>query len=300
MNILIAGGSGFLGKELAKFFKEDDHSVKILTRNPNSKNDIKWDGKNDGTWTEEIERTDVLINLAGKSVDCRYTDRNKKRILDSRIDSTSILNEAVSKASKKPILWINSSSATTYIDSETTLMTEKDGIIGDDFSMTICKKWEEEFFSHEIEGVRKIATRTSIVLGNEGGALSKMKAITKLGLGGKQGNGQQKMSWIHINDFCKAIEFLINTNQLSGPVNITAPNPISNTKFMEQLRYSLNVPIGISQPKFLLEIGAFFLRTETELLLKSRNVYPEVLINSGFKFDFKEVGIALHDLIIKD
>jgi hypothetical protein len=300
MNILIAGGSGFLGSELTKFFTDRDHLVKILTRNPHNKNQLKWDGKTKGDWVKEIDRADVIINMAGKSVDCRYTDRNKSEILDSRIDSTSILNEAVSKASKKPFLWINSSSATTYIHSEITLMTEKDGVIGNDFSMNVCKKWEEEFFSKEIEGVRKVATRTSIVLGNEGGAFPKMKAITKLGLGGKHGNGQQKMSWIHINDFCKAIEFLINTNQISGPVNITAPNPIPNTKFMEQIRSSLNVPVGINQPKFLLEIGAFFLRTETELLLKSRNVYPEVLINSGFKFDFKEVGIALHDLILKD
>jgi len=297
MNILIAGGSGFLGSELANFFTDGEHAVKILTRNPNSKNDIKWDGKNEGPWTEEIERADVLINMAGKSVDCRYTDRNRSEILDSRIDSTSILNQAVSKASKKPFLWINSSSATTYIHSETTLMTEKEEVIGDDFSMNVCKKWEEEFFSKEIEDVRKVATRTSIVLGNEGGAFTKMKAITKLGLGGKQGNGNQKMSWIHINDFCRAIEFLINTNQLSGPVNITAPNPISNNQFMSHLRSSLNVPIGINQPKFLLEIGAFLLRTETELLLKSRNVYPEILINSGFEFNFKEAEKAFNDLI---
>ncbi len=297
MNILIAGGSGFLGSELANFFTDGEHAVKILTRNPNSKNDIKWDGKNEGPWTEEIERADVLINMAGKSVDCRYTDRNRSEIVDSRIDSTSILNQAVSKASKKPFLWINSSSATTYIHSETTLMTEKEGVIGDDFSMNVCKKWEEEFFSKEIEDVRKVATRTSIVLGNEGGAFTKMKAITKLGLGGKQGNGNQKMSWIHINDFCRAIEFLINTNQLSGPVNITAPNPISNNQFMSHLRSSLNVPIGINQPKFLLEIGAFLLRTETELLLKSRNVYPEILINSGFEFNFKEAEKAFNDLI---
>ncbi|MEQ9279236.1 MAG: TIGR01777 family oxidoreductase [Balneola sp.] len=297
MNILIAGGSGFLGSELTKFFTDRDHLVKILTRNPHNKNQIKWDGKTKGDWVKEIDNTDVIINMAGKSVDCRYTELNKSQILNSRIHSTSILNEAVSEVSKKPFLWINSSSATTYIHSETTLMTEKNGIIGNDFSMTVCKKWEEEFFSKEIEGVRKVATRTSIVLGNEGGAFPKMKAITKLGLGGKQGNGQQKMSWIHINDFCRAIEFLINSKNVSGPVNITSPNPISNNQFMSHLRSSLNIPIGINQPKFLLEIGAFLLRTETELLLKSRNVYPEILINSGFEFNFKEAKKALNDLI---
>lgn len=300
MNILIAGGSGFLGTELTKFFTDQGHTVKTLTRNPRNKNQIKWDGKTKADWIKEIDRTDVLINMAGKSVDCRYTEQNKSRILNSRIHSTSILNEAVSEASNKPFIWINSSSATTYIHSEATLMTEKNGIIGNDFSMTVCKKWEQEFFLREIEGVRKVATRTSIVLGNEGGAFTKMKAITKLGLGGKQGNGNQKMSWIHIKDFCRAIEFLINSNHISGPINITSPNPIPNNQFMTHLRSSLNIPVGINQPKFLLEIGAFFLRTETELLLKSRNVYPEILINNGFKFNFNEAENAFQDLILKD
>lgn len=284
MKIIIAGGSGFLGKELETYFRNKNHEVIIFTRNPKQQNEIFWDAKSFGNWTEFLENSDVLINLTGKSVDCRYTEKNKQEIYNSRIFSTRILQQAIDTLQNPPKVWLNTSSATIYIHSETHLNTEENGIIGDDFSMNICKSWEQEFFKIENENIRKIALRTSIVLGNSGGAFPKMKLITKLGLGGKQGRGNQLMSWIYINDFCRAVEFLIENEKICGAVNVTAPNPITNKEFMKTLRKKIKIPFGIASPVWLLEIMSIFLKTETELLLKSRNTFPKKLIDSGFNF----------------
>ncbi len=295
MKMIIAGGTGFLGKSLSRYFKSKGDEVITLSRKHN-KNNTYWDGTTIGDWSQHLEGADVLINLAGKSVDCRYTDANKKAILNSRIDSTRVLNEAMSQCKTPPKVFLNASTATIYIHSETQLNTEANGIIGDDFSMGIGKAWEKEFFSTTIPEVRKVALRTSIVLGNDGGALPKMKMITRLGMGGKQGRGHQKISWIHIDDFCKSIDFLIQSD-LDGVVNITAPQPETNIDFMSQLRKSMKMPFGISQPVWLLELGAMMIGTETELLLKSRNVYPQRLLDSGFVFEYEQLEDCLSDLI---
>lgn len=297
MKIIIAGGSGFLGKALEKYFSDANHQVFVLSRKPLKKNDIYWDARSFGEWTNKLENTDVLINLTGKSVDCRYTDQNKGEILASRINSTRILRMAIEKCQNPPKIWLNASSATIYIHAETQLMDEENGIIGDDFSMNICKEWEKEFFKTEQPTVRKVALRTSIVLGNEGGAFSKIKTITRLGLGGEQGKGQQMMSWIHIKDFCKAVEFIIKHENIRGSINITAPNPLKNENFMEQLRFQLKIPFGLNAPIFLLELASIFIRTETELLLKSRNVFPKKLLESGFTFEFPKIETAFADLV---
>lgn len=209
MKIIIAAGTGFLGKNLKKYFTGKGHQVYILTRNPKYINEIYWDAKTLGEWKNILQNADVVINLAGKSVDCRYTDRNEKEIYSSRIESTKVLQQAIDWCTEKPKIWLNASSATIYIHSETQLNTEEHGIIGDDFSMNICKSWESEFFKVKTENVRKVALRTSIVLGNNGGAFPKLKMLTKFGLGGKQGRGNQNVSWIHIQDFCRAVEFII-------------------------------------------------------------------------------------------
>jgi uncharacterized protein len=295
MKIIIAGGSGFLGKALENHFK--NHEVWILTRNPKRPNEISWDAKTLGNWTESLEKADVLINMTGKSVDCRYNDENRAEILRSRIDSTNVLQKAVDKAKNPPKTWLNSSSATIYVHAETQLMTEANGIIGDDFSMNICKSWENAFFATTSSQTRKVALRTAIVLGREGEAFHKLKTITRLGLGGQQGNGRQKMSWVHVEDFCRAVEFIINDEKINGEINISAPNPIDNQSFMKILKDKLKVPFGIPSPTFLLEIGTLFLQTETELLLKSRNVYPERLLNYGFRFRFETVEEALGELV---
>lgn len=294
--IIIAGGKGFLGKALEAHFTSQGNKVFILTRNPSAPNHLFWDGKVATKYLDLLEETDVLINLAGKSVDCRYTETNRQAILQSRIASTQALFDAVSMAKNPPGVWINASSATIYIHAETRQMTENEGIIGDDFSMNVCKAWEAVFFQGELPRTRRIAARTSIVLGNEGGAFVKLKQITRLGLGGSQGRGNQMVSWIHIADFCRAIEYLIEHESLSGPVNITAPSPVSNRELMREVRQKLNIPLGISQPVALLEIGAAMLGTETELLLKSRNVIPRRLLDSGFRFNWPEVSSALAEL----
>lgn len=297
MKIIIAAGTGFLGKNLEKYFTEKGNEVYILTRNPKRKNEIHWDAKTLGEWKNWIENADVLINLTGKSVDCRYTEKNKKEIYSSRIESTEVLQQAVDQCVNKPKVWLNASSATIYTHSEIQLNTEENGIIGDDFSMNICKSWEKEFFTIRNENVRKVALRTSIVLGNNGGAFPKLKLITKLGLGGKQGRGNQNVSWIHIDDFCKAIEYIIDNENMSGVINITAPNPLPNEEFMRKLRKEMKIPFGLNAPVWQLEIASIFLKTETELLLKSRNVYPEKLIKKGFQFSYPNIESAFKNLI---
>jgi hypothetical protein len=285
MKIVIAAGTGFLGKGLEKYFSERNHEVIILTRNPKKSNHVFWDSKNIGDWLSYVDGCDVLVNMAGKSVDCRYNEKNKKEILDSRIDSTNVLHEALANCKVPPKIWMNSSSATIYIHAETQDMDENTGIIGDDFSMNICKQWENAFFKKSYDNTRQVALRTSIVLGEEGGAYPKMKMITILGLGGKQGRGNQYMSIISINDFCKAIDFIINNRSLSGPVNVTSPTPIKNIEFMKNLRKKLNPLFHLSSPIWILEIASIFMSTETELLLKSRKVVPRKLLEAGFKFN---------------
>jgi uncharacterized protein (TIGR01777 family) len=297
MKIIIAAGTGFLGKNLEKYFTEKGNEVYILTRSPKRNNEMYWNAKTLGEWKNILENADILINLAGKSVDCMYTEKNKKEIYSSRIDSTKVLQQAIDDCRNKPKVWLNASSATIYVHSETQLNTEENGIIGDDFSMNICKSWEKEFFKAKTENLRKVALRTSIVLGNNGGAFPKLKMITKFGLGGKQGRGNQNVSWIHIEDFCRIVEYIIDHENMSGAVNVTAPNPLSNKEFMMKLRKEMKAPFGLNAPVWQLEIASIFLKTETELLLKSRNVYPDKLMKSGFEFSYLEIDSAFKNLI---
>jgi len=298
--IIIAGGSGFLGQSLKRYLVARGMQIITLTRNPGYEDEILWDGQHLGAWCEELEEALAVINLCGKSVDCRYTQKNKDLILQSRIAPTTILNEAIKLAKIKPQVFINASSATVYIHAENEQMTERAGILGDDFSMNVVKAWEAAFFKEDIAEVRKIALRTSIVLGAEGGAWPQLKKIIKLGLGGQQGSGNQKVSWIHELDFCRSIEHIITCKALEGPVNITAPKPISNKDFMQHLRDVIQPLFYLNQPKVLLELGAYFLRTETELLLKSRNVVPEKLLKSKFDFEYPNLKSIDLNALTKD
>ncbi|REC62439.1 TIGR01777 family protein [Chryseobacterium pennae] len=297
MKIIIAAGTGFLGKNLEKYFTGKGDQVYIFTRNPKRKNEIYWDAKTIGEWRKTLEQADVLINLTGKSVDCRYHEKNRAEIYNSRIESTRVLQEAIDHCILKPKIWLNAGSATIYVHSEKHLNTEENGIIGDDFSMNICKSWEEEFFKTKNSGIRKVALRTSIVLGNNGGAFPKLKMITRLGLGGKQGRGNQMVSWIHIEDFCKAVDWIIQNENRDGAVNITAPAPLSNEAMMKKLRKQFKAPFGLNAPVWQLEIASVFLNTETELLLKSRNVYPQKLMESGFHFSYPTFDEAILNLL---
>ena len=294
MKIVIAGGTGYLGQILIKYFAKDKKNlIYILSRkqliNKENISYLKWDGETEGYWTTFLEATDVLINLTGKSVNCRYTETNKEVIYSSRINSTNLLCKVIQQLKLQPKVFIQSSSATIYRHSEDTLMTESKSEIGADFSMDVCKKWETVFNSFDLPKTRKIITRTSIVMGNNGGAFPIMKRLAKLGLGGKQGCGNQFISFITEEDYVKAIAFLIDKE--AGVYNLCIPNPIRNKDFQKKLRKKLNCFIGIPMPKFLLKLGGILIGTEPELILKSRKVYPEKLLEKGFEFSIDKFDL---------
>lgn len=300
MKIIIAAGTGFLGQVLVKHFNNGQNEIIILTRGKNVlKSNIKyvhWDAKRMTGWEHNLENADALINLAGKSVDCRYTAKNKTEILASRIDSTAILNQAVLNCKNPPKHWLNSSTATIYKHSEDMQMDEFNGEIGDDFSMNIAKAWENTFFKIQIPATIKTALRTSIVLGKNGGAFPALKNLTKIGFGGKQGNGNQFVSWIHEDDFANAVSFILK-NKISGIFNIVSPTPIKNKDFMKVLQTEMKIPFGSSLSKNLLEFGAKIIGTETELVLKSRNVIPKRLQENNFTFTFPTLNLAIQNLL---
>ena len=300
--LVITAGTGFLGQVLVNHFKEIFEEIVILTRGKSEiKNNVKyvrWDAKTLTGWENELENATVLINLAGKSVDCRYTPENKKEIMDSRVDSTAILNEAVLGCKNAPKHWLNSSTSTIYRFSLDKQMTEENGEIGDDFSMTVAKTWEKTFFEVQTKRTLKTALRTSIVLGKKGGAFIPLKALAKIGLGGKQGKGNQFVSWIHEEDFARAIEHIIQ-KEITGVVNVVSPKPITNQHFMQTLRQTIHMPIGIPIPEVLLQFGAKIIKTESELVLKSRNVIPQRLQENGFTFEFPTLAKALQNLTQK-
>lgn len=298
MKIIITATNGFMGKALVNYFKKE-HQVIALQRNTQAnETNVKyfiWDGKTIGTWAQEFEGADVVINLAGKSVDCRYNEKNKAEIFSSRLESTAIIGKAIEKCAVNPKIWINAASATIYQHSFVP-MTEKDGIIGSGFSVEVCKAWEKAFNDFNHLNIRQIALRTAIVLGSDGGVMVPFKNLSKFGLGGKMGDGKQMFSWIHILDICRAIEFFIQHENTQGVYNLAAPNPISNKEFMQALRKQYKRPFGITLPKFLLEIGARIIQTETELILKSRYVIPERLLEAGFEFEYNTISKALKEI----
>lgn len=298
--LIIAAGTGFLGQSLLNHFKDRFDEIVILTRGNNRIDGIikyvHWNAKTFSGWESELENAAILINLAGKSVDCRYTKENKREILLSRIESTKILNQAVLKCKKPPKHWLNSSTSTIYRFSLDKEMDEVNGEIGNDFSMNVAQSWEKAFFKTETPNTLKTALRTSIVLGKNGGALIPLKTLAKLGFGGKQGRGNQYVSWIHETDFARAIDFIIE-NQMTGVVNLVSPKPIANSDFMSLLQKAVGVPFGIPLPEPLLKFGSIFIRTQAELVLKSRNVIPKRLQENGFQFEFDTLEKALKNLI---
>lgn len=297
--IVIAAGTGFLGRALVNYFTDKAEEIVVLTRGHaktvNNIRYVNWDAKTMTGWEIELEGVDVLINLAGKSVDCRYNNKNKQEIMASRVESTAILNKAVLQCVIPPKHWLNSSTATIYRHSLDKQMDEETGEIGFDFSMNVARAWERAFYQSDTPQTKKTALRTSIVLGKEGGAYIPLKRLTQLGFGGRQGSGRQFVSWIHELDFARAVEFII-ANKMEGNVNVVSPIPIRNAEFMEQLRERLNIPLGIPTPEPLLKLGAKLIGTEPELVLKSRNVIPRRLQESGFTFQYGDLAKALKAL----
>jgi hypothetical protein len=299
--LIIAGGTGFLGEALTRHFLDKMDKIVILTRRKSKKNGkvsfINWDAKTPGAWCAELESATVVINLCGKSVDCRYTEKNKAIIFSSRLDSTGVIGESILKCSNPPELWINGASATIYKHSMDKPMTENNGDIGSGFSVEVCKAWEKTFNQFELPHTRKVNMRISMVLGKTGGVLPTLLKLVKNGLGGTMGSGRQLMSWICIEDFCRITDWIITNREAKGVYNIVAPEHISNHDLMKLLRRKMRMPVGLPAPSWLLEIGAFIIRTETELILKSRYAYPERLLKEGFSFKHPKISECLSGLI---
>ncbi|MFD1778102.1 TIGR01777 family oxidoreductase [Fredinandcohnia salidurans] len=286
--IVLAGGTGFVGTYFYKKFTELGYDVKVISRNaPN----ITWNDKRG--IIQALEDAEMLVNLAGKSVNCRYNEKNKQEILHSRTETTKLLGDAIKECNNPPAIWINSSTATIYRHAEDRPMTEERGEIGTGFSVEVAKRWEEAFFSFTLPKTRQVALRISIVLGSDGGVMIPYKNLVRFGLGGIQGPGTQKFSWIHIEDLFNIILYIRDHNHLSGVFNCSTPNPITNRELMNALRRAFNRRLGLPAPAWLLELGAIFIRTETELILKSRWVIPERLVKEGFTFRYPTIDQAL-------
>ncbi|MCR5888796.1 TIGR01777 family oxidoreductase [Hymenobacter sp. J193] len=297
--MVLAGGNGFLGRHLARHFRKLGYEVLTLTRRAQRFGEVSWDGRTLGPWARKLEGAAVLLNLAGKSVDCRYHAANRRAITRSRTESTRVLGEAVAQCQAPPAVWLNSSTATIYqhTTGQAPANTEESGRIGRNFSEMVAQKWEAEFWLAPTPRTRRVALRTAIVLGADGGALPVMARLARWGLSTPQGDGQQ---WVlHVEDFCRAVEFLLAQPALDGTFNVCAPEPLCNRGFNALLDQHYRPRWHLPQPRWLLEIGAFLLRTETELILKSRKVVPQRLLEAGFRFHYPVCQQALADLLPK-
>jgi uncharacterized protein (TIGR01777 family) len=309
VKIVIPGGSGQVGCILSRHFHAAGHEVVVLSRAPQSSpgRTVLWNAQTPGGWTAEFEGADVCINLAGRSVNCRYNEKNRREILDSRVQTTKLVGEVIAAARTPPALWINASTATIYRHALDRPMDEASGELGGNepgapekwnFSIAVAKAWESAFFNSMTRLTRKIAIRSAITFSPDGGgAFDVFSSLVRHGLGGAQGRGNQYVSWIHDADFARAIDFLIAREDLDGAVNLASPNPVPNREFMRILRSAWGMSFGLPAPRWALEIGAIFMRTETELVLKSRRVVPGRLLASGFEFQFPEWAAAARDLV---
>ncbi len=314
LRIVLPGGSGQVGRMLAQFFQERGHHVTVLTRGPYTApwQTVHWDGNQLGPWVETLEGADVCIHLSGRNINCRFTARNRRELYDSRIGPTLLLHEAIAGLADPPRLWMNASTATIYRHSLDRDMDETSGEIGGNemvsarrrapekwnWTVSLAKDWETAFFGTETPRTRKIALRTSLVFSPAPGSVfAVLSNLVRVGLGGPQGNGRQYVSWIHEADFARAVEFLIEHEEIEGTVNLAAPGPLPNREFMHGLREAWGMPNGLPAPAPLLAAGMFFLRTEPELVLKSRRAVPGRLLAAGFQFAFPAWPEAAVDLV---
>jgi len=299
IRIVIAGGTGFIGSAIARYF-EKDNEVVLLTRNSNKKiakqyRMVQWDAQTLSGWVQELDGADLVINLTGESIQCRHTPANRKKILDSRIDATKAIGNAIRELAIPPSCWINASGISLYAD----------GVPGDEytrafagsFMASVVKQWEAVFFEAGDSGhTRKIALRLAVVLG-DGGILEPYLNLVKFGLGGRQGTGKQMISWVHVADVCRIIAFLYQHKQLSGAFNACAPNPVTNAQFMQTMRKACGAPIGLPAYEWMVRAGAWMMGKEPSMILESNHALPARLIENGFVFRFPEITEALTDVI---
>ncbi|MGV3642563.1 MAG: TIGR01777 family oxidoreductase [Adhaeribacter sp.] len=299
--IVLAGGSGYLGRVLGEYYRPLAEEVIVLSRKDKAADGnirtLVWDGRSEGNWAESLEGADMLVNLCGKNVNCRYTRANQAAIINSRVVPTTLLGKVIGGLAHPPKLWINVTSATIYRHAEDRPQDEDTGDIGYGFSVEVCRRWEEAFFEANTPNTRKVALRMGIVLGRQDAAFPRLLNLVRCGLGGRQGDGQQYVSWVHEQDAARCTEWLLRHGQLQGVVNCTAPEPVKNTELMADIRRAWGMPWGLPTPAWLLALGARIIGTETELILKSRWVLPRRLLDSGYTFQFSQARHAVNDLI---
>ncbi|HLR04285.1 MAG TPA: TIGR01777 family oxidoreductase [Pyrinomonadaceae bacterium] len=308
MKIAIPGGSGQVGTVLARAFHQRGHEVVVLSRKPANASwrMVEWDGETLGEWVSEFESADAVINLAGQSVNCRYHDHNRKVIKDSRLKSTKVVGDAIAQAWKPPRVWLQASTATIYAHRYDAPNDEATGIIGGAepnspdtwrFSIDVATSWERTLNQAPTPLTRKVLMRSAIIMNPDPGSpFDMLSRLVRFGLGGQSGDGRQYVSWIHDQDFVRAVLWLIEHEEFDGPVNLASPNPLTNAEFMRAMRSAWGMPFGLPATEWMLEIGALVLRTETELILKSRRVIPTRLLQSGFDFQFPAWPDAARDL----
>lgn len=309
MKIVIAGGTGQIGIILKRHWEGAGQDVCVLSRSKECsvKNQIYWDGKNLSCWIEELEGADVVVNLAGRSVNCRYSELNLNEMMDSRVESTNAIGKAIEVTKNPPRVWLQMSTATIYSHRFDAANDELTGEIGGSEpgvpnywkrSIEIAQAWEATLGKFVLPNTRKVALRTAMVMSPDaGGVFSVLSKMARMGMGGPIAGGRQYVSWIHEFDFVRALNFLIDNTDLTGPVNLTSPNPIPQRQFMKELRAAWNIPLGLPTTKQMAEIGAYILRTDTELLLKSRRVIPSRLVAAGFQFEYPHWDLAAQELV---
>ncbi|MFC4056504.1 TIGR01777 family oxidoreductase [Actinomadura syzygii] len=307
MKVVIPGGTGQVGTVLRRALGGAGHEVVVLTRNPRGDREVRWDGETLGPWADEvIDGSDVVVNLAGRSVSCRYTPANLQEMMDSRVRSAEVVGEAIAGAKRPPRVWLQMSTATIYAHRYDAPNDEVTGVIGGDeegvprywaYSVEIAKAWERAQEKAETPSTRKVALRSAMVMSpDRGGVFDVLLWLARLGLGGPVAGGGQYVSWIHDRDFVRAVEFLAERDDLEGPVNLAAPGPLPQRAFMRALRAAWGVPVGLPATKWMAELGALAIRSDTELLLKSRRVVPGRLTQAGFSFEYSEWSEAAADL----
>ena len=310
MKIVIPGGTGQVGQVLARAFAKNGHEVVILSRDLRSNiagRIVPWDGRTLGRWREEFENADVVINLAGRSVNCRYTAANRREIIRSRVDSTRVVGEAIAEAQSPPRIWLQAGTATIYAHRYDPAHDETSGVIGGheenvpetwNFSIDVATAWERAFNeAGPLPLTRKVLMRSAVMMSpDRGGIFDVLLGLVRHGLGGRAGDGRQYVSWIHDADFIRAIHWLIEHGNINGVVNLASPNPLPNAEFMRALREAWGTKVGLPAAQWMLEIATFFMRTETELILKSRRVIPGRLMQAGFEFEFPFWKEAARDL----
>ena len=313
MKIVIPGGTGQVGGLLRRHLVAAGHEVVVLSRHPAplepGVTHLQWDGRTLGSWADAVDGCDAVINLAGRTVSCRYTEENLRQMMDSRVESTRVVGEAIAKAAAPPGVWLQMSTATIYADRRDAANDEATGIIGGaepgvpdywEFSVRIARNWEAAQLELDLPATRRVALRSAMVMSpDRGGVFDVLLWLARLGLGGPVAGGRQYVSWIHDRDFVRAIDLLLCDSSVEGAVNLCAPGPVEQRDLMRSLRGAWGRRFGLPATSWMAEIGAFAFRSDTELLLKSRRVTPGRLLGSGFDFAYPDWDAAARDLVAR-